>query len=70
MQAIYFSCAPSLNEKYSVMWQYVTHKGLRVSFICWKEQLSRRGDESLLQKALDESKREMEKKGGVWKLET
>ncbi|XP_013769359.1 epsin-3 isoform X4 [Pundamilia nyererei] len=30
-----------------------------------QEQLSRRGDESLLQKALDESKREMEKKGGT-----
>ncbi|XP_006791407.1 epsin-3 isoform X4 [Neolamprologus brichardi] len=30
-----------------------------------QEQLSRQGDESLLQKALDESKREMEKKGGT-----
>ncbi|XP_014194883.1 epsin-3 isoform X3 [Haplochromis burtoni] len=30
-----------------------------------QEQLSRQGDESLLRKALDESKREMEKKGGT-----
>lgn len=30
-----------------------------------QEQLSRQGDESMLLKALEESKREMETKGGV-----
>lgn len=34
--------------------------------ICWQEQLSRQGEEKMLQKALEESKREMDSKGGVW----
>lgn len=36
--------------------------------IPWQEQLSRQGDESMLQKALEESKREMDAKGGVWNI--
>lgn len=39
-----------------------------VYIYCWQEQLSRQGDESMLQKALEESKREMDAKGGVWNI--
>lgn len=42
----------------------------RLPCVCvgWQEQLSRQGDESVLQKVLEESKREMDAKGGVWKI--
>lgn len=44
-------------------------KGNHVS-VCSQEQLSRREDELRLQKALEESKRDLESKGGVWNLLT